>query len=75
MSNDKYVNLEVTILNETQKAYNVKLNGQELWMPKSQIRVQSKEGDKASIQATEWIMKAKGLKYDEDKAVEPDCPF
>ena len=78
MSDDregKYVNLEVTILGETQKAYKVKLNGQELWLPKSQIRIQSKEADKAFIQATEWIMQAKKLKYDKDNTVEADCPF
>lgn len=65
MSNSKYIDLDVDeIIKETNLAFLLLIDGEELWMPKNQVADSEdyKEGDKElTISITEWIAKQKGL--------------
>lgn len=72
------VNVVVKIVQrETEKALLVALeNGQEMWMPKSQIMSGSEvssEGDSGMMKISEWIAGEKGLMSNDDPEV-PQTP-
>ena len=73
MTDSKYVTLEVSIKNETAKAYLMDINGKEHWMPKSQVKIKHKDGEAAVIEASEWILNANGIEFTSPGVDE--CPF
>ena len=59
-----WVHLEdVEILKETEKAFLVDLDGEEYWLPKSQIldADEYREGDEGTLSISAWIAREKGL--------------
>lgn len=56
--------LDATALRSTDKALLVEVDGEELWIPHSQIDDDSevyREGDAGQLVISEWIAKQKGL--------------
>ena len=54
----------VTILKETASAVLVDIDGEEVWIPQSQIHADSQiweEGDEGDLVISDWIAKDKGL--------------
>jgi RNase P/RNase MRP subunit p29 len=56
-SNNSIVEIECTVIRETDKAYLVQLDdGSEHWLPKSQVEAEvEEEGGAATIQLPEWL--------------------
>jgi len=55
---------DVTVNKETDKALLCEIEGEEMWIPKSQIQDDSEvfaEGDEGDLIISEWIAKEKGL--------------
>lgn len=70
MSQSRWVHLEdCTVRGETDKALLIAYNGEEYWVPRSQIADEGEnlnKGDKGvTISITEWIAQQKGIEVDE----------
>lgn len=55
---------DVTVIAETEKALLCDIEGEEIWIPKSQITDNSEvleKGDKGMLIITQWIASEKGL--------------
>jgi len=52
---------------ESEKAICFLINGEESWMPKSQIKSMDEVGDGIDIEITDWIAQQKGLTGDAPK--------
>ena len=70
MSNDNKVSIDDTVCTaETEKAILVEIEGEEYWMPKSQIDDDSevyKKGQEGTLVITRWIAEQKGLAQEID---------
>lgn len=68
MSASNYVHVEVDeIVRETEKAFLVRIDDEEFWLPRSQVADDAdyEEGDKdCTMSITEFIAKEKGLSYE-----------
>jgi hypothetical protein len=63
MGTSGYVYIDVLIIKETDKAFLVNVDGETMWLPKSQVADPDDYtvGDKCEIGITEWIANQKGL--------------
>lgn len=63
--NDETVWVDVQQLNETEKAWLFGLveSGEEVWIPKSQVRAKKKDADGTigRIEITKWMARQKGI--------------
>jgi hypothetical protein len=60
----KKVKLEAICLKQTEKALLVEIDGEQHWIPQSQVDDDSevyKEGDEGTLVVSEWIATEKGL--------------
>lgn len=69
MSNSNYVHVDVDeIKRETDSAFLVVVDGEEIWLPKSQISDPDSynEGDtNCTVSVTKWIAREKGLEFND----------
>ena len=70
---DDLIEIEVTVLRITDKAFLVELENlenktEEMWIPKSQVKETDclAKGDEGTMEITQWIAKQKGLMEEED---------
>ena len=62
MVNDETVWFDVEEVRETEKAYLFNIEGDEMWVPKSQVRGRKKDDGKiVRVELTSWIASQKGL--------------
>jgi hypothetical protein len=71
---DDTIEIEVTVMRITDKAYLVELENlenktEQMWIPKSQVKETDclAEGDEGTMEITAWIAKQKGLLEEDDE--------
>ncbi len=66
MSFSNWVHIEAEIVQETEAAFLVRIDEEEMWLPKSQIADPDdyQVGDIGTVSISEWIAKEKGLDYE-----------
>jgi hypothetical protein len=77
---DKTVTLDCEVLGETPKAFRLDVNGEEVWVPKSQIRAVISDPDESKLDQvtmSTWIAETKGFvaKESGDKITDDNTPF
>lgn len=66
MYDDDWVEIEAEIKHQTRKAFLVEHNGEEVWLPKSQVKNRIRRGGSMHFTITSWLAGVKGLPYDAD---------
>lgn len=68
MSKPETVWYDVSELSETDLAYFFEIEGDEMWIPKSQLKARKKEDGKiVRVELTTWIAEQKGLYDSQDE--------